>query len=161
MPDTAIKSQLNPLADRVVRIINSLSPLPKPLIRRPPVEMSNLDLAVQNWTEVGSTLFFDLEVPEHPPEYDRYFQGLDFEFGDYFRELHFDLRSPSARGFYDRLAAGESARFVGKLEIDTDVVRLGELTGVLSVGDRRYPVHYVKPRFMPGGGIIRPEPRHA
>lgn len=160
MADTALsRDRLTPSIDRVVRFINGLSPLSRPLLKKPPVEMPNLDLAVQNWTEVGGALFFNLEVPEHPPEYDRYFRGRDFKFGDYFKKLHFDLKSPYARGFYDGLAAGESARFVGKLEIDVDTVRIGELTGVLSVGDRRYSVHYIKPRIMPGGGTIRPEPR--
>ena len=118
-----------------------------------------LNVPVKDYSEVGNSLFFDLEVPEHPAEYDSYFRGRDFRFADYFRELHFDLRSPSAKAFYDGLAAGETARFDGKIEIDRDDVRIGVLTGILSVGDQRYQVHYVKPRIMPSGGTIRPE-RH-
>lgn len=137
MVDTALsRDRLTPSIDRVVRFVNALIPS-RSLIKRPPVKMSNLDLAVQNWTEVDGSLFFNLEVPEHPPEYDRYFRGVidNFEFGDYFRNLDFDLRSPSARGLYDGLAAGENARFVGKLKIDVDTVRIGKLTGILSVGN--------------------------
>ena len=161
MIDTApVKGRLNPSLDLVTRVVNSLIPFAKWEIKLPPVVIPS-NVAVQDYTEVGSHLFFNLEVPAHPPEYDGYFRGRDFSFADYFRELNFDLRSPSARAIYDGLVAGETVRFDGKLEIDRDTVRMGELTGVLSVGEQRYQVHYVKPRIMPGGGTIRPEPRRA
>ena len=153
---TPVKSRLDPAGDLVARVLNTLSPFK--LVELPTVVIP-LSVAVQDYTEVGSHLFFNLEVPEHPAEYDSYFRGRDFSFADYFRELNFDLRSPSARAIYDGLVAGETARFDGKLEIDRDTVRMGELTGVLSVGEQRYQVHYVKPRIMSGGGTLKPEGR--
>ena len=157
MIDTAsVRGKLSPSLDLVTRVLNSIPFFSK--IERDPVVIP-LHVAVEDWTEVGSHLFFNLQVPEHPAEYDSYFRGRDFSFADYFRQLNFDLRSPSARAIYDGLVAGETARFDGKLEIDRDSVRMGELTGVLSIGGQGYQVRYVKPRIMPGGGTIRPEGR--